>query len=83
MNLKDLFKAAHQAGNDGIDFESWFDRWSDDPDFIESVRIASSDYKFAAISKMYERDVAPFGGKNIISPGSNIVCGGNFHLGDK
>lgn len=56
MNLKDLFKAAHQAGNDGIDFESWFERWKNDPEFVEAINTASTDYKLAEISKICEDD---------------------------
>ena len=79
MNLKDLFKAAHQAGNDGIDFESWFEQWADEVD----KAIADISKRLQSRLTYYESTESNVLGKNIIAPGSNIVCGGNFHVGDK
>lgn len=79
MTLKDLFKAAHQAGNDGIDFESWFEQWADEVD----KAIDDVSKRLQSRSIYYETTELNVLGKNIIAPGSNIMCGGNFQVGDK
>ena len=67
--LKQAFQQAYANGQNGSDFNDWWEIWDQSPELIEVLR----EYLGEKI----------FVNKNVIAPGSTIVTGGNFHLGDK
>jgi hypothetical protein len=70
MSLKNVLFQAYTLGKNNSDFNDWWDQWKDSDELKQILRNeVKSDLHIS--------------GKNIITPGSVIVAGGDFHLGDK
>ncbi len=72
MSLKNVLFQAYTLGKNNSDFNDWWDQWKDSDELNEILR----------------NEVKPeptnlhITGKNIITPGSVIMAGGDFKLGD-
>ena len=69
MSLKNVLFQAYNLGKNNSDFNDWWDQWKDSDELKQILRNEiKSDLHIT--------------GKNIITPGSVIMAGGDFKLGD-
>lgn len=84
MSIKQLLKAAYELGKADAtpeQFQEWYELQGDTNKIIE----ASTSYVETrlGITVSTQTKTVTHYNKNVITPGSVINCGGDFHLGDK